>query len=685
MKTLLCLLLVVVAPLVPLGAQSKVDSLRVRLVQTNDPNARMQVVAEIGKTLFFGSQYDSLGKYGGMLRELAKKNSSREMEVLATVLEAQGFARKDSATYFQKAELALKECESHKYDLGIGINCLGTGSRLLTLGKYEAATTRLMHGYQALAKNSSLEALGLRSDLIRTVSAVFHHQGKYVEALDYGLQSSRLADQSKVPMQQLKSYLNLSGLYGELSSPENNLGTADDRKRYVVEARKYMKLSYETSARVGSRMTRGATAYNLGSLYMEGGTFDSASLYLNEAIRLGKELNFHELLSNAYRTKVKLPGMKYDSSLYLFDAAYREAELAKNPISAVATSMDKAQFYFAHNDLKGAEETAKSTLNQALEHGLLNDQRSANLLLYQVKEMQGDFRSALAYHKSYLVVKDSMASERNIAKIEELKTKYESELKDEEIKNLEQQAVLQTLELRQKSQLVAGTIVAALLLASILFLFFRQRAMRQQQKALDLENRFLRFQLDPHFLSNALVSIQQYMLENNSDEAARYLSKFARLMRQLLEYSREELITIGEELDLLRNYLDIQKMRLKDRFTYSIAVDPSLSLSDSRIQPMFAQPFVENAIEHGIAETGGGEIRVVFRQQGNQLILEVIDNGAGIQTAKKSGDHRSLSTTIINERIALLNRSNSRAIQLAVSSASPAGGTRVQITLPIYS
>jgi LytS/YehU family sensor histidine kinase len=99
---------------------------------------------------------------------------------------------------------------------------------------------------------------------------------------------------------------------------------------------------------------------------------------------------------------------------------------------------------------------------------------------------------------------------------------------------------------------------------------------------------------------------------------------------------------------------------------------------------MFAQPFVENAIEHGIGQVNQGRIDIAFRGVGNQLVLEVIDNGVGIKQ-DKGRDHRSLSTTIIHERMALLNKGNSRTIQLNITTPSSGVGTMVQVTLPIYS
>jgi hypothetical protein len=385
------------------------------------------------------------------------------------------------------------------------------------------------------------------------------------------------------------------------------------------------------------------------------------------------------LLSNAYRATAKL--VTTDSGLYFLDLALHEADSARNPITRVGTMLDKAKIFFDEQRLSEAEQIAQQVLSDAKELKLLNDQRSVYLILYQIQESRQNYREALKYYTLHNQIKDSIVNEKNFARIEELKAKYESELKDNEIRNLEQRAALQQLQLRQKNVVVAGVILVTLLAIALLFLFFRQRAYHQQQQMLQIENRFLRFQLDPHFISNALVSIQRFMLENSAVMASGYLAKFSRLMRQLLEYSREELITIEEEIDLLQNYLAIQKLRLKDKFTYKIIVDEKLSISEQRIPPMFTQPFVENAIEHGILEVPDAKIEIDFKYANLQLHIAIRDNGKGIAEDKKT-EKTSLSTKIIQERMQLLNKSGKFPIQLSVNSGMQ--GTEVNLILPIY-
>jgi Histidine kinase len=681
---ILLLLLFFLGFSLPTYAQSKLDSLKARLVETNVSADRAQLILQISEAFFTSARYDSLGKYADELLPLSNQMNDKELYWLAKTFKAQSFMRQDSTKFFYESKTALKACLEYSYTRGTAINCLGIGSLLLTLGKYKESIFYFQKGYDAIDEVVQPKLLGIKSDLIRSISSVYHHQGKYSESLDYALQGSRLAEQSKVPMQILKSYLSLSGIYGELSSPENRLGTANDRQRYHAEAKRYMKLSYQLSLVNASKLTQGATAFNLGSLFAEDKRADSARYYLDESIRLGSQTGFHELLSNAFRMKSSLYPTSPDSAIHYLDLAYVSATKAKNPITGIATSLDKAKVYISQKKWREAEVLTSKTLAEAKKLSLLNDQRSAYLIMHEAQIGQGNFQKALAYYKEHILIKDSISSEKNYALIEELKAKYETELKDVEIQNLERTASIQSLEIKQKNLWLAGVILAALLIASLLFLYFRQRTLSQQQKALAIENKFLRFQLDPHFLSNALVSIQRFMLDNNTTQASNYLTKFSKLMRQLLEYSREEFITIEEEIDLLRNYLDIQKLRLKDKFEYEINLDSKLAIRDSRIPPMFAQPFVENAIEHGIGSRDHGKISISFSKQDNQLLLEIQDDGAGISETSP-GDHKSLSTTIIKERIALLNKSGKKPIQLQIGNVSGASGTRVALTLPIYS
>lgn len=667
-----------------LFAQTQTDSLRRVIQNTTDKSQRIQLLLKINESFFAGAKYDSLGKYSDELITLSDEQQDELSKLAGLSFKSQSYLRKDSLMFFTLSQQALQQSEQKQYTNGIAVTCLGMGSRLLTLGKYDLALEYLKKGSTAIKDNDPADLIALKSDLVRTISAVHHHQGNYTAALEDGLESSELAERVNNPIQVLKSYLNLSGLYGELSSPENGLGTADDRQRYHAEAKKYMKLSYKLSVTNASPLTQGATAFNLGSLYSEDKHEDSARYYLNEAIRLGRATSFHELLSNAFRTKSTLYPRQPDSAIFYLDLASLHSDKARNPITKVATALDKAKVWMSQRKWMEAERLTLNTLAEAQQLNLLNDQRAAYLILFEVKSAQHDYKQAIDYYKKYNTVKDSIINEKNFARIEELKTKYETGLKDKEIIRLEQESILHEFEIRQKNYLLIGVLVGAMLIAGFVFLYYRQRTLIQQQKTLAIENKFLRFQLDPHFLSNALVSIQRFMLENNAAEASNYLTKFSRLMRQLLEYSREEFITIEEEIDLLKNYLALQKLRFRDSFDYEIHVDENLSVADSKISPMFAQPFVENAIEHGASKVHQGRVTVTFKEANGRLQLTIEDNGPGMPADREPGK-QSASTTIMQERIDLLNRSSQIPFEMKTGRASSGTGVAVELLLPIYS
>ncbi|MEO1254498.1 MAG: sensor histidine kinase, partial [Bacteroidota bacterium] len=204
-----------------------------------------------------------------------------------------------------------------------------------------------------------------------------------------------------------------------------------------------------------------------------------------------------------------------------------------------------------------------------------------------------------------------------------------------------------------------------------------------------LQQRFLRSQLNPHFISNSLTAIQNFLASNKGD-VGDYLGMFGTLMRQILENSREEFITLEEEISMLEKYFKLQKLRFGDRFEYAIEVDDTLEGDLVKIPPMFAQPFIENSLEHGLfRKEGKNEITLRFTSLGKNLIrLEINDSGAGVltDTKLKVADHTSLSTKITHERLDLMKVVHKQHAgfesENIVSDQGEVIGYKVSITLP---
>jgi sensor histidine kinase YesM len=217
-----------------------------------------------------------------------------------------------------------------------------------------------------------------------------------------------------------------------------------------------------------------------------------------------------------------------------------------------------------------------------------------------------------------------------------------------------------------------------------------------EQKKLDneqLNQRLLRTQMNPHFIFNSLTSIQNYLFENEPQKTAVYLSKFAKLMRQILESSRADFIPLEKEIQTLENYLQLQKMRFGDKLNYQIQVSPDIDPEEVQIPPMFAQPFIENSLEHGILHRANeGFIQIDFKKEGNMIVLAVEDNGVGLQQSQTlrseiKKEYKSLATQITQERLSLLRQKYQLPLDFVVqelkNQLNEVAGTQVKVTLPM--
>jgi hypothetical protein len=209
------------------------------------------------------------------------------------------------------------------------------------------------------------------------------------------------------------------------------------------------------------------------------------------------------------------------------------------------------------------------------------------------------------------------------------------------------------------------------------------------------ELKALRAQMNPHFVFNSLNSIQHFILTNKSADAGKYLNKFARLMRVILNNSEKSLITIREELEYLVLYLDLEEMRFEGKFTTSVDISEDIDIDYYEIPAMLLQPYVENAILHGLTpkQTGGGKLEISMRLKANTIICSITDNGIGREKAREMRqlsnrkEHTSLGMKITHDRLELINRLNGSQLSLTITDLynddGTAAGTRVDIFIPV--
>ncbi|MEM9023423.1 MAG: histidine kinase, partial [Bacteroidota bacterium] len=207
------------------------------------------------------------------------------------------------------------------------------------------------------------------------------------------------------------------------------------------------------------------------------------------------------------------------------------------------------------------------------------------------------------------------------------------------------------------------------------------------------EQRALRAQMNPHFIFNALSSIQDLVFNENRMFAVTNIALFARLMRKILAHSSRENVTLTEEIETLTLYLKLESLRFEDRFHFEISVAEGIDQDSRMLPPLFIQPFAENAIKHGLLnkQPAGGELLIHFRQQGGALLCTIEDNGVGRAQAaelrsQRNPAHRSFSTHSVTERIRLLNAQRTNRITLNIVDLYDAdqqpSGTRIELLIP---
>lgn len=219
-----------------------------------------------------------------------------------------------------------------------------------------------------------------------------------------------------------------------------------------------------------------------------------------------------------------------------------------------------------------------------------------------------------------------------------------------------------------------------------------QQKIENEQKYYQSTLKAIRSQMNPHFFYNALNTIQSFIFSDDKRNASTYLAKFSKLTRLILEMSEKEQITLTEEINALQLYLDIEKVRFNEEFTFDIKLENIKNTEDVKFPPMLLQPYVENAIKHGLLhKKGNKELFISFSKKNSLLQVQINDNGIGRKTAgelnaKKGQKHQSFSTEANKTRLDILNKTSKRAgveIVDKVSESGQALGTLVKITIPL--
>ncbi len=505
-----------------------------------------------------------------------------------------------------------------------------------------------------------------RMKVFDALSLLYFRSGSGDSLLFYG---SRLLDYArKTHDRPLESYA-LMGL-ALRNDPEQSVG-------YLMQALKIAS-DYKEERQSGIIYKMLGNCYHFGLFFTENVDLKRARSYYEKGeqflLRSGTTYAYALLLQNMalidiQEGKFRQAGIKLEKCKANLEAFFRFPERNQSPFGFYAFGR-MFEYYLALSGYKGMY----------------------NAWHYLVMS-EGNTKEAIQYEDLYLQARDTLNAVQQGRQLELLMTEDEADRQTRQIQALAQENELNRLRLSRSRLIFIGAGTVVVLASIILLLFFQRRRIRAEQQSVFMEQRLLRAQMNPHFIFNSLASIQNFVINENSDQASIYLSRFSQLVRNILDNSVEEYIPLEKEINTIENYLELQKVRYAGKFDYTIKVDEKIDKESMLIPPMLAQPFIENAIEHGIRhKVTQGHIDIRFHRNDGMIVFEVEDDGVGrekaneIESTQKT-KHRSMGTSLTRDRLNALNSKLKKKIRMEITDLKDTSGqgcgTRVEFGIPL--
>ncbi|UZD22944.1 tetratricopeptide repeat protein [Algoriphagus halophytocola] len=566
--------------------------------------------------------------------EIGSDNLSASLLNLGAAYE--GLGEFDEAVSNLNKALSIAEANQNEQRISYSLNNLGNVYR--KLGNYPLAQE---HFKKSLYMNEILgDSISMAHNL-GNIAAIYKIQKNFDRAME--------------------SFESSLGIYGRINSKQgvantlNGIGTIYEEKKAFDKALQTYFKALEISKQIDSNSEIPFILNNIGGTYLKLDNLDNAISYFSESEKISLEIEIKETLSGAYigQSRIFAKQKKYEPAL------------------------SKA--------LKAYEISTTS--------GFLNHQKEASEMLSLIYEATGNYKEALQNHKQYKLLDDSLFNKENIEKIAQLEYeyKYKLELDSANIRELKlTKTVLDTSQDLAKTRqnylwAIIGILLISIALGTLIFIE-KLKNEKSKTKNVIVEQKLLRSQMTPHFIFNSLSVLQGMILNKEEGKSVNYLSKFSKLLRIILENSRDKLVLLSKEITAMENYLSLHNLE-DNQFRFSIHVTDQIDPTALKIPPMLIQPFVENAIEHAFnGQSGENKIDISLRMKQGQLICTISDNGIGIdsQTGSRSKTKKSLATTITSERLKILSKDLKMKGEISIADRSKFNekGTLVTLTIP---
>jgi len=502
--------------------------------------------------------------------------------------------------------------------------------------------------------------------------SIYYTMADNLKALDFFLEALRIAEKIGDQNLVLNLYNNLANIYADmkdfnkaLKNYNNCLNVSIQRKDTINQIRAYN---------------------NIGNVYSETNKVDKSLGYFDNALSLAKELDnsffVAAIINNkglAYKRK-----RDYQNSLMYYSEALKLSEKIDNKYIKASALNSLGKVSVLQNKYVQAQNYAKKALDVSKEIDAVEWQADSWLVLNQVYENNNQFEESLSAYKNYIQLRDSVTSEDKKAELTKKDMQYQ----------LDKQDTISKIEINRQSYIknTAIGIGSFLLVFSIIgyFLYKRKRDAEQQRKVAEFKTKMaeteliaLRSQMNPHFIFNSLNSISNYLGNHDVEKADEYLGKFSKLTRAILENSENKWILLKDDLELLKLYIEIESLRLKNKLNFKINIDKTIDVENTLIPPLILQPFIENSIWHGISKKEtDGTVLIEINNVNGKLICVIEDDGVGRNGSKQNlSNQNSMGLKITNQRLDIINKT--AETKGTINYIDKKYGLRVELSLPL--
>ncbi|MCB0382188.1 MAG: tetratricopeptide repeat protein [Psychroserpens sp.] len=541
---------------------------------------------------------------------------------------------------------------------------------------------------KANALASEVDNLVLKVINLNNIGVVYRRMDLVKSALDYHTKALDLARSVANPSEDIKYNIAVS---------QNSIGNIYlVLEQYELAMRQFQK-SLEIEKESGNRLGLAINYQNIGFAYEAQGELENAlrnykrSLDYNNQIdsELGRVICYNSI------GKVYIKQAQFNDAKVIIENALKKALKIGDQfyISSSYINLGWTQIHLKQYDL--SESNLNLGLSIAQKYGLKSSIVEAQNHLSDLYELTNRPELALKAYKDAVELEKTIANDRNLRYVNDVIIQYENEAKNNQIKALANENELVKSRLERNKKLFWYSMLALAIIGAIIVALYRTRQLQQEKQILTLEQDMLRSQMNPHFIFNSLNSIKLYIINNEKENAVYYLNKFSKFIRKILVASTEKEISLEDELETMKLYMNIENIRFSNEIQFEVIVENDINTSQIKVPSMILQPFLENALWHGLSSKKDENKRIiltVYQTNKDFISISIEDNGIGrAQSSQINKDkllkRKSVGISLTKARLANFSKGYVSDYNIHIEDLydhdQNASGTKVIVDIPV--